>query len=185
MNDLIFDAIEYAALKHHGQYRKGTTIPYVFHPLDVARLLIECGCPQETVLAGILHDTVEDTDVTQEEIEIKFGQRVAWLVRQASEPDKGDSWENRKRHTLNHLHHIEDEQVLLLACADKLDNASSIYADYTRLGDTLWERFNRGYDQQKWYYTQLAAIFTERLTAEPGKTLAESFAKQVEAIFGS
>lgn len=185
MGELIFDAIQYAVQKHRGQYRKGTAIPYVFHPVNVARTLIECECPLETVLAGILHDTVEDTDATLQEVESLFGARVAWLVEQVFEPDKGDNWENRKQHTLNHLRRMEDEQVLLLACADKLDNAASMDADYTRLGDALWERFNRGYEQQRWYYTQLAAIFTERLTTEPGKILAVRFAQQVEAIFAS
>jgi len=185
MNELIFDAIQYAVQKHRGQYRKGTALPYAFHPMNVARLLIECECPMETILAGLLHDTVEDTDATLQEVESLFGARVAWLVEQTSEPDKGDTSENRKQHTLNHLRHIEDEEVLLITCADKLDNALSIFTDYSRLGDALWERFNRGYEQQRWYYRQLAAIFTERLTAEPGSALARRFAELVEAIFAS
>lgn len=185
MDELIFDAIQYAVEKHRGQYRKGTSIPYAFHPLNVAQLLMECECPLETVLAGILHDIVEDTTTTLQEIESLFGARVAWLVEQVSEPDKQDTWENRKQHTLDLLNRIEDEQVLLLACADKLDNASTIYADHSRIGSHLWTRFNRGYEQQRWYYNQLASLFTKRLTSEPGKTLAQRFAGMVEAIFGS
>lgn len=184
MDELIFDAIQFAVEKHSGQYRKGTSIPYIFHPVNVAQLLIECGCPQETILAGILHDTVEDTDATASEIEERFGSRVAWMVLQVSEPDKTDTWENRKQHTLDCLRQMDDEQVLLLACADKLDNATAIYTDHARIGNHVWTRFGRGFEQQKWYYTQLAALFTEQLTAEPGRTLAARLNEMVEAIFG-
>ena len=100
---MIFKAIEFAARAHSGQYRKGTKIPYIVHPLGVAKLLIEHGCPDHIVIAGILHDTTEDTPVTLEQIKDIFGLAVAALVEEASEPDKSDTWENRKKSTIQVL----------------------------------------------------------------------------------
>jgi len=100
---MIFKAIEFAAKAHAGQYRKGTRVPYLVHPLNVAKILIDSGCSDVVAVAGILHDTVEDTPITLDEIRKHFGQAVAELVAGASEPDKSDTWENRKKHTIEYL----------------------------------------------------------------------------------
>ena len=80
----VFQAIEMAARAHRGQLRKGSGVPYLIHPLNVAKLLIEEGCEEELVVAGILHDTVEDTDVELVDIAVVFGSRVSRLVAGAS-----------------------------------------------------------------------------------------------------
>ena len=86
--DKVFHAIELAACAHRGQVRKGSGVPYLIHPLNVAKLLIQGGCVEEVVVAGLLHDTVEDTDMELADIEAEFGPGVAALVAGASEPDK-------------------------------------------------------------------------------------------------
>jgi (p)ppGpp synthase/HD superfamily hydrolase len=100
---MIFKAIEFATRAHSGQYRKGTKLPYIVHPLGVAKILIECDSPEHLIVAGILHDTVEDTSATLDEIKQTFGWDIADLVEAASEPDKSDTWENRKEHTIQML----------------------------------------------------------------------------------
>ena len=100
---MIFKAIGFAVKAHSGQYRKGTKLPYIVHPLGVAKILIEYGCPEQLIVAGILHDAVEDTHVSLHEIKHLFGWDVADLVEAASEPDKSDTWENRKKHTIGML----------------------------------------------------------------------------------
>ena len=60
--------------------RKGTDIPYITHPVAVGMILANAGCPDELIIAGILHDTVEDTEVTLEQIETEFGKAVADIV---------------------------------------------------------------------------------------------------------
>ena len=180
---MIFEAIEFAVKAHAGQFRKGSGLPYVFHPLGAAKILIECGCSQEIVVAAILHDTIEDTSVTYEDIRSAFGEEIAGLVREVSAPDMGDSWENRKRHTIEHLKDAPGN-VLLLACADKLDNITSIRKDYARLGEAVWDRFNRPRDRQKWYYESLADVFLNRREEEPGASLFERFAAEVKTVFG-
>jgi (p)ppGpp synthase/HD superfamily hydrolase len=69
----IFEAIEFGARAHAGKYRKGTEVPYIVHPLGVMKILVEHGASEDLVVAGILHDTVEDTYVTLEDIRNSFG----------------------------------------------------------------------------------------------------------------
>src|ERR1035438_5967658 len=96
-------ALRFAAEAHDGQFRKGTRIPYLIHPLRVAKILIDYDCANELAIAGLLHDTVEDTDATIDEIRSIFGDNVARLVEFATEPAKLWSWEKRKQHTLRLL----------------------------------------------------------------------------------
>lgn len=175
----VFDAILFAAKAHIGHYRKATRIPYILHPLGVAKILIEQGLQDEVVIAGILHDTVEDTPVTIEQIRRKFGKKVARLVEGASEPDKSDTWENRKKHTIEHLKKAS-LNLLYVSCADKLDNIRSMIQDHKKVGEKLFGRFNRPKAQQKWYYTSLAKVFLSRKRNDP---LFVEFDKAVRQLF--
>ncbi len=181
-SDAVFEAIEFAARAHRHQHRKGTGVPYIIHPLGVAHILIDYGCPQDLVVAAILHDTVEDTRVTVEELRQKFGSRVAGIVDGASEPDKNESWEHRKLHTIEYLKTAPGD-VALVACADKLDNLRSIQRDFARIGDLIWKRFNRDRESQRWYYRRLAEAFRGRPDGEPGRSLFGEFVSEVEAFF--
>jgi (p)ppGpp synthase/HD superfamily hydrolase len=180
---MIFEAIEFAAKAHSGQYRKATKIPYIVHPLNVAQILIEHGWGEAVAVAGVLHDTVEDTPVTLADIEQKFGADIAAWVQGASEPDKSDTWENRKQHTIDHLKTAPLE-VVLIACADKLDNIRSMGQDYARLGESFWTRFNRPKAQQQWYYQNLVAVFLSRITDEQTAALFREFEREVGQVFG-
>ena len=95
----IFDALQFATNAHSGQFRKGTKIPYIVHPVTVMQTLIEYGASDDAVMAGILHDTLEDTPTTVADLEQNFGKRITHLVIGASEMDKSLSWEERKEHT--------------------------------------------------------------------------------------
>jgi (p)ppGpp synthase/HD superfamily hydrolase len=179
---MIFRAIEFATKAHAGQYRKGTKIPYIIHPLAVAKILIEYGGPEHVVIAGILHDTIEDTPVTADQIKGVFGCHVANLVVAVSEPDKSDTWENRKKHTLTMLK-ILSEEALLISLADKLDNIGAIQDDLMMHGPDLWKRFKRPREEQRWYYESLAGIFSARLIDAKAYPLAERFQTAVKKVF--
>ncbi len=181
--DRIFSAIEFAAHAHAGKFRKGTKIPYIIHPLSVAKILIERGCSENLAIAGVLHDTVEDTPVTLRQIQDRFGAAIADLVRGVSEPDKSKSWEERKQHTIECLQ-TAPMDVLLLSCADKLDNIRSIREDLARSGESVWKRFKRPREQQEWYYRSLAQVFCGRAQGEPSSSLFEEYRREVEQVFG-
>jgi (p)ppGpp synthase/HD superfamily hydrolase len=180
----LYDAIELAARAHHGQVRKGTEIPYMVHPLAVAGILIRVKGPEALVIAGILHDTLEDTPVTLDEIRSQFGQAVADLVLALSEPDKKASWEQRKSHTLDYLHHSATDDVLLVAVADKLDNIRAVREGLEIDGEDFWRRFNRPRHLQEWYYLNLADVFSQRISGQPGTSLLGMFLNEVRLVFG-
>lgn len=149
-------AIGLAVEAHRGGLRKGTQIPYIFHPLEVGMILAENECRQPVIIAGILHDTLEETSLTLQSIQDIFGQEVALLVFSATEPDKSLPWRQRKEHTLQLLAIPNTpEDMLALACADKLSNVRSLSRDHLHRGEALWERFNAGYEEQKWYYESM------------------------------
>jgi len=180
----IFDAIEFAVKAHSGRFRKGTNIPYIIHPLGVAKILIENGLPEEIVIAGILHDTIEDTSMTIDDIRKVFGDKVAQLVKDASEPDKDDTWEDRKRHTIDFLKTASTD-VVLVSLADKIDNIKAIREDYSKVGESIWSRFKRPKEQQQWYYQALVDVFARRNENETTVSLYKQFASQVQAVFGN
>jgi len=181
---LVFRAIDLAVKAHAGQYRKGTKIPYIIHPLNVAKIMIESECEETLVVAGLLHDTVEDTDVTLDDIQQAFGEEIARLVAAVSESDKSDTWENRKRQTIEHLKTAPME-VLLIECADKLDNIRAIREDHARVGESVWSRFARPKESQLWYYESLAAILDSRMGNGPYAHLSDQFRTGVRKVFGS
>ena len=146
-------AIVYAVEHHAGQFRKGSVLPYIFHPLEVMQLLQTMNADTNLLMAGVLHDTVEDTDATLEEIRELFGEDVAALVGHHSE-DKSKTWQERKTHTILELA-AADKRLQMLVLADKVANLRSTVTDFEKVGPALWNRFNAGFDKQKWYYTNL------------------------------
>jgi (p)ppGpp synthase/HD superfamily hydrolase len=179
----LYDAIGLAAQAHHRQVRKGTEIPYLVHPLGVASILIRAGSPEHVVIAGVLHDTLEDTATTGDTLRAQFGRQVADLVEAVTEPDKRASWEERKSHTLHALESTPLHDALLVALADKLDNIRSIMHAMESDREGVWARFNRPKHRQEWYYRGLEAIFTRRMTDDPGAALAAEFACAVAHVF--
>ena len=182
-NENVFRAIEFAADAHKGQTRKATGKPFLIHPLGVAKILSDAGCSDKLIIAGLLHDTVEDTPVTFKDIKENFGSEVASLVEGASEPDKGDTWENRKKHTIGAIKDAS-EDVLLVEIADKFYNVRSLGEDEERLGPELWTKFKRGKDKQRWYFNSLADEFGKRLKDEPGLSFYNQFRSEIDKVFG-
>lgn len=147
-------AFQFALNKHEGQYRKGTEIPYVTHPFAVAMILKHHKYSDEIVAAGLLHDTLEDTNTTEDELREQFGEKVLDLVQAASEEDRTLSWEERKRNTIKELPLKTTDQLVVIV-ADKLHNLRSIQEDVNTIGEVVWERFNREKREQSWYYMSI------------------------------
>jgi (p)ppGpp synthase/HD superfamily hydrolase len=149
------NALVFAARAHDGQKRKSTDVPYVVHPVGVMLVLLECGEIDPALLAAaLLHDTLEDTAVTLAQLRNAFGERVAGIVEGCSEPDKRDSWEHRKKHTIAYLR-TAPRDIALVSAADKLHNVRSMVRDHAEQGDRLWTRFKRGRADIAWYYRSI------------------------------
>jgi (p)ppGpp synthase/HD superfamily hydrolase len=180
--DTLFDAVAFAVEAHGrvGHLRKGTRFPYVIHPIRVAWTLERHGYDDEVITAGLLHDTIEDTDVTAQEIAERFGKRVADLVEAVSEPDKSAPWEERKSATIDKVASA-DEAVLAILAADKLDNVRATRDDLAEAGEeATWAKFKTGRAEQAWYYRTLADGFLAR---EPESLLFQTLENEVEAVF--
>lgn len=161
-------AVLFAAKKHATQLRKGTNVPYIVHPIGVMESLMFAEASENAIVAGILHDTLEDTNTTYEELVKNFGTRIANIVRACSETDKSQPWQNRKNATIRALRKCDDMDVLAVVFADKLHNLSSIYRDWQRISDDVWKRFNRGRDSQMWYYGEICKIARKRYETVDG-----------------
>ncbi|HEY8488513.1 MAG TPA: HD domain-containing protein, partial [Thermaerobacter sp.] len=129
--------MEFAVWAHGGQTRKGKDVPYITHPLAVALTLARAGCAEDVVIAGLLHDVVEDTSVTLEEVRDRFSPAVADIVAACTE-DKRLPWEERKARMLETLAGAP-LPVKLVACADKLHNIRDLRADYQQVGERVWD----------------------------------------------
>ena len=156
----IEEAIEVAAEAHHGQYRKGTSTPYITHPYAVGLILMEAGCTEAVVVAGILHDTVEDTELTLEFIRHRFGSYIADIVEGCSE-NKALRWRARKTERIEALR-IASPEVCIVTCADKLHNLRTIISEYDVIGDAVWDRFHGGVEDQAWYYRSILSAIADR-----------------------
>ncbi len=180
---MINTAIQVALEAHKKQLRKGTKIPYITHPLSVGIILAKAGFSDDVIAAGILHDTVEDTPVTLNDLREKFGEEVAEIVDRVSEPDKSLSWEERKQHALDSLNETS-EAVRFVTLADKLDNIRAIAGDYKTEGDGIWKRFKRGRESQKWYYRCLLNALHDGPFDDAYSFLYNQLAQTVTEVFG-
>ena len=156
-------AIEFATVKHAGSYRKGTSIPYITHVIEAFAIVSTLTDDEEVRAAAVLHDTIEDTETTKEELIGNFGERIADLVAAESENKREDrpaeeTWRIRKQETLQHLAGASLE-VKMIALGDKLSNIRAIRRDYERMGEELWKRFNQQVPAlHGWYYGEIAKI---------------------------
>lgn len=153
MEGMLEKAVRFAFEKHEGQVRKGTELPYIVHPMEVMKLLNEMDADENLLIAGLLHDVVEDGGVTVGEIRMLFGEDVAGLVAGHSE-DKSKTWKERKEEDIKATKE-GDIRLKMLVLADKLSNLRSLYFDYTKLGEEVWKRFNASVIEQAWYYSEM------------------------------
>ena len=153
--DKIEYAIYYATRAHKGQRRKIEDIDMIFHPFTCGMLLQRNNCDEDVICAGILHDVVEDTEHTFDDIEKEFGKTVRDYVYDASEPDKSLEWEDRKKHTIEHIKNSPLGSKLIVAC-DKISNLEDMYESIEKYGEEkAWNHLKRNKELQKWYYTSV------------------------------
>ncbi|WP_462406714.1 HD domain-containing protein [Gracilibacillus sp. Marseille-QA3620] len=171
----------FATKAHDGQTRKLTGKPMIGHPIRVAETLRKAGFSEEVIAAGYLHDTVEDTPVTMEEIKREFGERVAEVVAGNTE-NKAHSWHDRKQHTIEAIKTAPLE-VKALVVADKLDNLRSLAEDINDAGEGIWAKFKKGRDEQKWYFTGVAKHMRDGLDTEEIPAFFDEYEQLVHTFF--
>ena len=152
-------ALRFAKDAHRGQVRRGTKKPYVSHCMEVARILYKNGYSEECIVAGLLHDTVEDTEVTLDDIRIGFGKEVEKIVKYVTEDMSPElSWTERKVRYIKNLTDAPEESIAV-ASADKLHNITETFEQWLKVGDSVFLIFNAGKKEQQWYYRSLTEMF--------------------------
>ncbi len=186
MDTSILDrAIVFAVKAHAGTARRGKSFPYIVHPMEAVAIVATMTSDQELLAAAVLHDTVEDTEVSLDDIHREFGPRVAKLVEEESDVfvedvSKADSWHSRKQATIDRLSHASRD-AKIVALGDKLSNARIIYRDFVQKGDALWNIFHvTDVKEHEWHYRGLAAALKEL----EGTFAYSEFAELVDKIFG-
>ena len=175
------EAVKFAVEAHQGTERRGKGYPYIIHPMEAASIVATITNDQEMLAAAILHDTVEDTDVTIDQIREHFGDRVAELVQHETAPlDDSLTWREKKTVQVNQLAKAPyDSKVVALG--DKLSNMRGIAWDYRMVGDEVWKLFHapNGKTDVEWYYRSLGEAMSDL-----SETLAyQEFVDLLEKVF--
>lgn len=184
MGKILDRAILFATEAHKGQLRKGSETPYILHPFEAAAIVGTMTTDDEIIAAAVLHDVVEDTNTTIEQVEALFGKRIAGLVAAESENKHKElpaeaSWKIRKQETLDHLE-TAPREVKMITLGDKLSNIRSVYRDQMAIGDTLWQHFHQKDKQQHgWYYCGIA----DRLSELDGYAAYTEYCSLVKKVF--
>ena len=182
---LLDRAIIYAVRAHAGTERRGKGFPYIVHPMEAMAIVATLTADQELLAAAALHDVVEDTALTVEDIRAEFGDRVAELVEAESDKfvegvSESDSWRTRKQAAIDRLAEAPLE-VKMVAMGDKLSNMRAIARDYAVQGDGLWELFHvKDRASHEWHYRGLA----DSLRALAGTPAFEEFERLIDQVFG-
>lgn len=178
-------AIMITTFVHAGQVRKVNKLPYVLHPMESACIASQLTKDMEVIAASLLHDTIEDTSMTKEELSRIFGKRICTLVMSNSEQkrrelDSSKTWKVRKLETINKLKDLSYDQKVIVF-ADKLSNLRSTYQNYLQLGDDIWKNFNEcNPESHKWYFTSIL----EELGVFEGTELYEEYKSLLNKLFG-
>ena len=184
MSDIFEKAVAFALKAHEGQQRKGGGM-YILHPLEDAVIVGTMTNDPEILAAAVLHDTVEDTSVTAEDILEHFGKRVAELVAHETENKRpemaaSESWKLRKEESLALLRDGGVETKMLWL-GDKLSNMRALAGEYDRIGNAVFERFNQKCpDEHRWYFTTILD-YTKELSDYPAY---KEFEYLVHHVFG-
>jgi myo-inositol-1(or 4)-monophosphatase len=186
MDTSILDrAIVFAVNAHQGTERRGKGFPYIVHPMEAVEIVATMTTDQELLAAAVLHDTVEDTDVTLDDIRREFGERVAKLVEEESDVfidgvSEADSWHERKQAAIDRLAQASRD-AKMVALGDKLSNARIIYRDFVQKGNELWNIFHvTDVKEHEWHYRGLA----ESLKELEGTFAYSEFTDLINKIFG-
>ena len=185
-SSLLDKAIEFAVRAHHNTERRGKGFPYIVHPMEAVSIVATMTADQELLAAAALHDVVEDTGVTLDDLRREFGDRVARLVEQESDKfvegiREEDSWRDRKQAAIDRIAAASPD-AKMVALGDKLSNMRAISRDYDEMGDRLWTRFHApgGRADHEWHYRGLAQSLREL----DGTHAYDEFAQLVEHVFG-
>lgn len=178
--ELLDRAIIFAVKAHAGTERRGKGFPYIVHPLEAMSIVATMTPDQEILAAAVLHDTVEDTDITVEQLRDEFGERVASLVKTDSVGDDQGTWHQRKQKAIDLIANASTD-AKIVALGDKLSNMRAIARDYAFIGESLWNIFRvNDRKEHEWHYRGLA----DALRSLKNTSAFKEFESLIDQVFG-
>ncbi|MEK7538929.1 MAG: HD domain-containing protein [Patescibacteria group bacterium] len=161
-HSLIERAVALAVRAHDGQMRKEAPMPYIVHPIEVGLILARHGFSDVVIAAGIVHDLVEDTNITADELRHLLGDDVTDIVVPVTHDDTL-SWEEKKKAYIESVRGAGSE-AKAASLADKIANAYSLIAAHQAQGSTIWSYFNAGREKKIWFEEAMLDMFRASLT---------------------
>ena len=158
-HNLVERAMAIAVSAHEGQMRKEADVPYIVHPVSVALVLARNGFPDTFVAAALVHDVVEDTSVSLEELRSLLGDEVANIVAPVTHDDTLP-WEEKKRAYIEEVRKAS-LGAKAISLADKISNAHSLLAAYKVQGSAIWKHFNAGREKKLWFERAMLDMYRE------------------------
>ena len=155
-------AINFVVKAFENKKRIKEDINLSFHSISVGFMLKNIGCDEETVLSGLLHDIIEDTDYDYEYLKENYGKKIADNVLVVSEDMNITDWKERKQAFIDNLYN-QDKNVVLVEFADKLHNLLSDYKLWTKNGKDAIATLKTTYEDNKWFYLEMLKLFENRL----------------------
>ena len=169
-------AVDFATEKHQGQVRKGKVeTPYIKHPLNVAQILANCDAKDEVIIAGILHDVVEDSPTTVEDLVKNFGINIASMVAGVTEKGENMTWKERLDTYLEKVKSSNNGSKMICA-ADKIDNMNSIIACLED-GYNIFDKMSAGKNEQLAKFKLILDTFSEDMPPKLKKMYEDTLSK--------
>lgn len=166
----INDAIRTAAIAHEGQYRKGSKTPFISHPIAVALITQKYIDDEDTVIAALLHDVLEDVPeqvYSRADMLRDFGPEIVGIVEAVTEPDINEptkeAWRQRKQGYIDHLAEIYDIRPLIISCSDKIHNMSEIIREHKGSGGAIWNAFHVSRNYEIWFYETVLEMLRQKV----------------------
>ena len=181
------EAFQFARDYHTGQNKKGTNIPFIYHPMAVASWVLKFGGTERQAMAALLHDTIADGKLTQSFMESKFGAEVTKMVFGFMDPEVPEgahlTWAESKKTYLKKVSELEENSLMVIAC-EEFHEGTELIQDLRYQGISVWKRYPVHSMEVFWYFRELLQIFNQRLTGEKYRPLVAEFARLVLALKG-
>lgn len=167
-SDKINQAIRVAACAHEGQYRKGSAIPYIFHPYAVALISQKYYEDEKVFIACLLHDVLEDVPTkvySRDDMAKDFGADILSIADDVSEPKligMKDVWQARKDAYIDHLATVADIRPLIVSTSDKIHNMSEMIREHGERGVQIWDSFYADRAKEIWFYEAVYDVLKEK-----------------------
>lgn len=176
-------AIKVSATAHRHQARKGGIIPYIIHPFSVMLIASDATDDEDTLIACLFHDILEDVphEYPESEMANDFGDKVVEIVKGVTNDPNIKDWHKRSQAYLDHIINASDESVIVCG-ADKIHNLMSTLADYNVIGDNVWKRFCTGKEHQLWWYSSVLDVLKKRNVSQHLTEKLSNLVNQLQTI---